>query len=462
MSEARQPLHGAASTHQTTPSWQCSLLSSLQQYRSLVGPRHARHGTAFAAWLPAIYAMPCASLTCQPPPLLLGFLLYRGQLTPQDSLPWDFSSVIRTAKETSLLTPQAQPTLQMFPLPRTAAAKPLSTSPFELQIQVPCDSETDAAAEQEETPGALTIPELEALLAALEAAGAGWDSAGHLQCSAGTEQVQQTQQPHEPEQQLWATPSHDAIVDCELRQLSHVAADDRSEGWLMLGSPLDLERSTNLVPVELGGGSEVHLPESGRVLLTQHEADTFAWLDGQAGASVMREVVQAGVEAEVMRWLNCDQEHEANPLQVNFTWQFMVATTGSNPTGSRTVVQHSYLVLSSSAQQPLHAGLQLTQQAARERIIMPTCCLLSVQASRQSHGSASDDELVPVAADLMRRLSQANSTIEAQQTEVASLQAQNQLLRQQVEQQQAQLEDLAQSDESSSARPAAWGKLVTC
>jgi FtsZ-binding cell division protein ZapB len=84
-----------------------------------------------------------------------------------------------------------------------------------------------------------------------------------------------------------------------------------------------------------------------------------------------------------------------------------------------------------------------------------------VQASRQSPSSASDDELVPVAADLMRRLSQANSTIEARQTEVASLQAQNQLLRQQVEQQQAQLENLVQSDDISSIRPAAWGKLVT-
>jgi hypothetical protein len=59
---------------------------------------------------------------------------------------------------------------------------------------------------------------------------------------------------------------------------------------------------------------------------------------------------------------------------------------------------------------------------------------------RQSQ-AASDDELAPVAANLMQRLSEANSRIKAQQSEVASLQAQNALLRQQVELQQAQLDE---------------------
>lgn len=47
----------------------------------------------------------------------------------------------------------------------------------------------------------------------------------------------------------------------------------------------------------------------------------------------------------------------------------------------------------------------------------------------------------------MQRLSQANSTIEAQQSDLACLQAQNALLKQQVEQQQALLDELTQSEE---------------
>jgi hypothetical protein len=62
----------------------------------------------------------------------------------------------------------------------------------------------------------------------------------------------------------------------------------------------------------------------------------------------------------------------------------------------------------------------------------------------------------------MRRLFQAHGTIEAQQTELASLRAQIQLLRLQVGQQQAQLESLVQSDETSSLGPASWSKLVMC
>lgn len=52
----------------------------------------------------------------------------------------------------------------------------------------------------------------------------------------------------------------------------------------------------------------------------------------------------------------------------------------------------------------------------------------------------SDDELAPLATDLMFRLAQANSKVKSLQGEVTSLQAQNALLRQQVEQQQSQLD----------------------
>lgn len=72
------------------------------------------------------------------------------------------------------------------------------------------------------------------------------------------------------------------------------------------------------------------------------------------------------------------------------------------------------------------------------------CWLLQVTTLRQSQAANDDDELAPVAASLMQRLSQANSTIKACQSEVASLQAQNALLRQQVELQQAQLEEVGQ------------------
>lgn len=63
------------------------------------------------------------------------------------------------------------------------------------------------------------------------------------------------------------------------------------------------------------------------------------------------------------------------------------------------------------------------------------------QARRSSCTHTEDEELAPVASDLMLRLSETNSILKARESEVASLQAQNALLRQQVEQQQQQLDD---------------------
>lgn len=78
-----------------------------------------------------------------------------------------------------------------------------------------------------------------------------------------------------------------------------------------------------------------------------------------------------------------------------------------------------------------------------------------------------------MAASLMQRLSQANSTIKACQSEVASLQAQNALLRQQVELQQVQLEEvgcqpgsdlwwLPGLDGGDMCSDASISKLLTC
>jgi len=58
----------------------------------------------------------------------------------------------------------------------------------------------------------------------------------------------------------------------------------------------------------------------------------------------------------------------------------------------------------------------------------------------QAGSVQADDELAPVAADLMQRLSLANAAVKTKEAEVASLKAQNELLRQQVAQQQTQLD----------------------
>jgi TolA-binding protein len=73
-------------------------------------------------------------------------------------------------------------------------------------------------------------------------------------------------------------------------------------------------------------------------------------------------------------------------------------------------------------------------------ILTLACQLYCVQAPNNRFSHNSDDELAPLATDLWSRLAQANSKIKSLQGEVASLQAQNTLLRQQVEQQQSQLD----------------------
>lgn len=65
---------------------------------------------------------------------------------------------------------------------------------------------------------------------------------------------------------------------------------------------------------------------------------------------------------------------------------------------------------------------------------------MSVQVHDGRQSNSSDDELAPVAEDLLQRLSLAHSTISALESEVDSLRAQNALLRQQVERQQALLD----------------------
>lgn len=72
------------------------------------------------------------------------------------------------------------------------------------------------------------------------------------------------------------------------------------------------------------------------------------------------------------------------------------------------------------------------------------------QAAEQVHEGyrfsvTEDEDLGPVASDLMLRLSETNSTLKAREAEVASLQAQNALLRQQVEQQQRELDAVGDS-----------------
>jgi hypothetical protein len=204
----------------------------------------------------------------------------------------------------------------MSPLPSTAAAKPLNKSPaqVELQIEVPSDSKFGAATEHEMTSGAVTSPDIVALLAALKAAGAGPGSAETV-----NKHVWQTQQAIEPEQ-LPSGPHLPEVskdTDIELLQPTLGSQHTSSKGWLNMGDLMDLQCYSNLQVLQSAVGDE---RVSDKVLLTRHEADTFAWLDGQAGPGSIREKVQAGMEAEVVKWLlasDCDQEDEPGTLQVN-------------------------------------------------------------------------------------------------------------------------------------------------